>query len=137
MICKTRNEAIEIILAQEWPEGGLLVDITPAIKRRTDKQRKSLHLWLRMLSVALNDSGLEQKTVIEAMREGVELPWSDKTAKENLWRPIQLALTGEHSSNDIDTVEPSVICNTLSRWLSQTFAGFTPPPWPDRHGENN
>ena len=134
MICQTRNEAIELILAQEWPEGGLDVELTPVIKRRTDKQRKSLHLWLRMLTVALNDSGLDQKIVIEAMRKGVDLPWSDKTAKENLWRPIQLALTGEHSSNDIDTVEPSVICNTLSRWLSQTFDGFIPPPWPDRHG---
>lgn len=133
-ICKTRNEAIELILAQEWPEGGMEIDMQPATKRRTGQQRKALHLWLRMLAVALNDSGLDQKIVIEAMKQGVDLPWSDKTAKENLWRPLQVALTGEDSSNDIDTVQPSVICNSLSRWLSQTFDGFTPPPWPDRHG---
>ena len=99
---------------------------------RTSQQNRALHVFLGQLADVLNEAGLEQRTVMAAMTEGVERPWSTATTKENLWRPLQVAMTSKESTTDITTVEPSEIHKVLTRWLLNTFPGITVPAWPSR-----
>lgn len=98
-------------------------------KRRTYNQNRAMWLWLTQVALGLNAAGLEQRAVMSKMREGFDVPWTKDTAKENLYKPIMEAMTGKRSSTELDTVEPSLVCDTLGRWLSENF-GYEPPPWP-------
>lgn len=103
-------------------------------RRRTNTQNNSLHLWLELLANALNDAGLEMRLILEAAElEELDVPWTQASAKEILWRPVQKAHTTESSSTRVSTSDPHVICQTLTRFLADRF-NFTAPPWPDRYG---
>ena len=96
---------------------------------RTVTQNSAMWQWLTMVAEGLNDAGLEQRTVLSKMREGFDVPWNKDTAKQNMYNPIMEAMTGKTSSTELDTVEPSKVCETLGRWLSSEL-GYVPPPWP-------
>ena len=97
-------------------------------RTRTLKQNAALHKFFALLADALNDAGLDQRVVFEAMREGVEIPWNEATVKENLYKPILEAMTGKTSTTEMDTVDPSEVYNVLHRWLSSK--GFPCPDFP-------
>ena len=88
-------------------------------KQRTLLQNKSLHVYFDQLAAALNDAGWEMKKVLE--EKAVDIPWSGVRVKEVLWRPIQEALTGKHSTTEINTVDPTEIYAVLDRHLSEKF----------------
>ena len=45
-------------------------------KPKTSAQRNAFHLWCGQLAEELNDAGLDQKVVFDAMKEGVDIPWT-------------------------------------------------------------
>lgn len=95
------------------------------IKQRTPLQNKSLHKYYALLSVALNEAGLDvQKT----LRHDVEIPWNETLVKELIWRPVQEAMTDKYSTTELDRVEPSQIYEVLNRHLSEKFGIHV--PWP-------
>ena len=97
-------------------------------KQRTLTQNRCLHQWLRQLAADLNDSGLDMK---KTLRHDAEIPWSCERAKDFMWRPVQLAMTGEESTAEQITAAYPKIYEVIVRHLAQTH-GFTAPPWPDR-----
>jgi hypothetical protein len=96
---------------------------------RTDQQRKALEVFCRELAEALNDAGLDMK---KTLKPDIDIPWSQESVKDYLWRPIQEAMTGKHSSTDLDTVQPSAISDVLNRHLSEKFGIYV--PWPSERG---
>lgn len=98
---------------------------------KTDHQRNALHLYCERLAGALNDAGYEIKHVICA--NPVEIPWSKETVKDLLWRPIQEAMTGKYSTEDLSRVEPGEVYDVLSRHLGEKFGIFV--EWPHRKEE--
>ena len=88
----------------------------PKRKRRTNLQNKALHKFFQQLADALNDSGY---SVAKTLRHDVEIPWSRVTVKELLWRPVQEAMTGKHSTTELNTVDPSEIYEVLNRHLGE------------------
>ena len=102
------------------------------MKQRTAKQSDCLHLWLRQVSEVLNDAGLDMKTVL--MAKSVEVPWTEKSAKEVLWRPIQEAMTLYESTTEASTTDYPAIHDVLCRHFGQKM-GVTLPPWPDRFSQ--
>ncbi len=94
-------------------------------KQITDLQRKSMHLYCRMLSVALNDAGYDMKKVL---KPEVDIPWSDISVKEYLWRPIQKALTGKVSTTKTETKDHPYVYEVLARHMSEKFGVFV--AWP-------
>jgi len=82
---------------------------------RTPQQNKALHKYFDMLADVLNEAGLDQRVVL---KPGIDIPWSRDSIKEQLWRPIQLAMTGKESTTELDTKEPSQIYETLNRHLA-------------------
>lgn len=98
-------------------------------KSRTLTQNRALHKYCELLAGVLNDAGFEQRKVIEGMKAGFDLPWSKESVKEWLYRPVMQAMTDKRSTTELDTVEPSKICDVLGRHLAEKY-GITPPPFP-------
>lgn len=96
-------------------------------KQRTTQQNKALHLYCKMLSEALNDAGLDMKATL---KPEVAIPWTMENVKNSLWRPIQEALTGKHSTIDLDSVNPSDIHAILNRHMAEKFGISI--EWPSR-----
>ena len=94
-------------------------------RQRSGKQNSALHLYLRMLSDALNDAGYDQRKVL---KEGVDIPWTDTSAKNHLWRPIQEAMTGKESTTEPERGDYPKIYETLNRLTAQKFGISL--PWP-------
>ncbi len=102
--------------------------------KRTDTQNASLHLWLRQTAKALNDAGLDQRAVIEALQtRGLDLPWTEVSFKENVWRPIAKAMTHKESTTEANRIDYNAEYTALCKWFGQEF-GVTLPPWPTRYG---
>lgn len=94
-------------------------------KTRTSKQNNSLHQFLQDLADALNAAGLDMKTVL---KPEVEIPWTQSSAKEFLWRPIQQVMTGKDSTTEPTTKDYLAVQETLLRHLASKF-GVT-VEWP-------
>lgn len=87
--------------------------------QRTNLQNRSLHKFCEMVADALNDAGLDMKTVL---KPGIEIAWTQDNVKEYLWRPIQKAMYPQkESTTDLNTVEPSRIYEVLNRHLAEKF----------------
>lgn len=97
--------------------------------KRTSQQNRSLHLYCELLANALNDAGYEMKAVLAVKQ--VDVPWSPERVKEVLWRPIQIAMTGKHSTTELNRVEPGKIYEVLNRHIAQNFGVSVPFPSED------
>ena len=82
---------------------------------RTAQQNKALWLFFEMLAEALNDAGLDQRTVL---KPGIDIPWNKDSVHDQLWIPIQKALTGTDSTTELSTVDPSDVYEVLNRHLA-------------------
>jgi hypothetical protein len=85
---------------------------------RTTQQNKALHLFFTHLAEELNNAGLDMR---KTLKPEVSIPWSSKTVKEYLWRPIQKAQLGKESTKDLETVEIDKVFETLTRHLGEKF----------------
>lgn len=94
--------------------------------KRSNTQNASLHLFFRLLAEELNDAGLDQRTVL---KESVQIPWTETAIKEQIWRPIQQAVTGKASSTDLSRAEVGDIYEVLNRHLGSKFGVFV--EWPN------
>lgn len=128
-------------------------------KRRTALQNRSLHKWCELMAIALNDAGLDMKAVLfgrveqevmeyldtacpiikddvqgifDSFQERFDLPWTKTSVKDSLWRPVQIAMMDKESTTELETVDPSVICDTLNRHFSEKHGVYV--PWPSRRG---
>lgn len=117
------------MLEEAWRESRYLeVEITRKAKQRTLTQNRALHLFCQWLADTLNNGGFDMK---KTLRKDADIPWTGASVKEYLWRPVQEAMTGKHSTTEVTTVEPADIHEALCRHLA-TRLGITCPPWPKR-----
>ena len=94
---------------------------------RSQKQNNALHVYLRHLAEALNSGGLDMRKVLKAE---IDIPWTETSAKEHLWRPIQQIVTGKDSTTEPTTAQYPEIYETLDRHLAQKFGVSI--AWPTR-----
>ena len=86
--------------------------------QRTSLQNKSLHKYCELLGDALNDAGLDMRTVL---KPSVDIPWSKDTVKDQLWKPIQKAMLHKVSTTELDTVDTDKVYKVLDRHLAEKF----------------
>ena len=84
----------------------------------TSQQRKALELYFRQLAETLNDAGLDQRKVL---KPSIDIPWDQKSVKNQLWRQIQRAKTGKISTTELEPKEIDDIYEILSRHLAEKF----------------
>lgn len=90
-------------------------------KQRTRQQQKAIEVYCRELAKALNNAGYDQKKVFAAMKEGVEIPWSQESCKESLFKPIMQAVLKKDSTTELDTSEVSRVYDVLNRFTAERF----------------
>ena len=118
-------------LRGEYAEHGRIYMQVERADTRTGQQNKSLHVYCRELATALNDAGWEQRRFFsEVVKPGMDIPWRQPTVKENIWRPVQLAITGQRSSTRPRPDEYLGIYETINRNLGQATGVHV--PWPVR-----
>lgn len=101
----------------------------------TPTQRASLHLWFEMLARVMNDAGFDQTTFFKTYaKTGMQVPWTKHSVKEAFYKPTLDAMTGKKSTEEMDTKEPSEICQIIGRALSERL-GIEPPAWPTRFSD--
>jgi len=87
--------------------------------KRTLTQNAALHVFFSLLADELNNAGLDMK---RTLKESVEIPWTEKTVKDYLWRPIQEAVTSKHSTTELDRKEDiDKTYDVLMRHLGDKF----------------
>lgn len=97
-------------------------------KQRTSRQNNALHVWLGMVAKSLNDQGRDMKKTLKA---DVEIPWTTQTAKDHLWRPVQIAVCGQESTVDAAKVDYAKVFEVLNRHFGEKFNLHI--PWPVKH----
>lgn len=87
-------------------------------QQRTTLQNRALHLYFTLIAGALNDAGLDMRKVL---KPGVDIPWSGKTVKEHLWKPVLKAQLHKDSTTEMTTKEIDLIFDTINRYLGEKF----------------
>lgn len=100
-------------------------------KPRTRKQQNALELYCALLAEALNDAGLDMRVVL---KPEVKIPWTQASAKNHLWRPIQKIMTGKESSKDPKSNEYGEIYKVLDRHIAEEH--HVSVPWPCKENQN-
>jgi len=91
--------------------------------QRTLTQNAALHVYFKLISDALNDAGLDMRKVLKPT---IDIPWSPKTVKEYMWRPVMKAQLGKSSTTEMTTVDIDKVFDTINRHLAEKF-GITEP----------
>ena len=71
---------------------------------RTYRQNRTLHLLFRQMATALNDAGFE---ISHPFKPDLEIPWSEHSVKDLLYRPIITSYFKVERSSLLDTAQLS------------------------------
>lgn len=107
----------------EQQEAGKEYTYTIKEMRRSDIQNAALHAMFRRLSKALNDAGYDMKSDELTKKD---IPWSEYTIKEVLFRPIIKHMFDAKSSNELTKEELADAVETLFREIGKR-TGVTVP----------
>ena len=125
-----RRVFLEVVVGMVMAGKAPVVEFVDDDGARTKLQNSAMHLWFEMCAQTFNDAGIDLR---HAIREEVELPVTQNSFKEYIWRPLQKVLTGEHSTTKPSRKDYPLISETIIRHYAQKH-GLTLPAWPDRHG---
>ena len=93
---------------------------------RTIQQNKALHKWFELLAEALNDGGLDMKTVLKAE---IEIPWTKDMIKEHLWKPIQKLYLKKNSTANLSKKDDiDKIFDIINRQIGEKWGIYVPFP---------
>ena len=118
-----RATAIKALQATMIGDFGFHVHINTGA--RTAKQNSAMHKYFSMLADDLNAAGLDMR---KTLKPSVEIPWSQETVKEHLWRPIQSAVMGDESTTKLNRRQVSEVYEVLARHLSEKHGVTTAFP---------
>lgn len=94
-------------------------------EQRTKLQNNSMHKFYTDLAKAMNDAGY---SIEETMSQPLDMDWTPSTIKDLLWRKVQIAMTGKHSTKDLTTKQVGEIYEVINRHLCQAFGVHVPFP---------
>lgn len=83
--------------------------------QRSPLQNRALHLYFQLVADALNNAGLEKAVVLK----GLDAPWSKESIKEDIWRPVQIAMMGKSSTTELFTKDIDPIFDVINRHLAK------------------
>lgn len=121
------HELTEALIAR-LGEGWIVEFSRPS---RTQVQNNCIHRWCDEVAKRLNDAGFGVRGLLKLLSSKFEVPWSTLLVKNILYKPVLESQTGKSSTTQMDTVEPSRICQIVGHKISE-ITGITAPPWPDR-----
>lgn len=103
------------------------VDRVYTVKKetRTTRQNRTLHLLLRRMSEALNDAGFE---IPHPFKPDLEIPYSEESVKELLYRPIVNLYFKKKGSSDLSAEQFSESMTVLVDAVNRNTGVYVPIP---------
>jgi hypothetical protein len=119
------EEAVVLFEGRMKLIGAEIITVKKAEDQRTKKQNNALHLWFRLFAKDLNDAGYDMK---KTLREEIDIPWSEYSVKEQLWRPIEEVVTGKRSTKALSKEDVSKIYDIIDREIGKRTGVHTDFP---------
>jgi len=102
-------------------------------KTRSGRQAAALEVWCRNVAELFNSQGITREVHSTIYGDGfLECEWRQETVKNEVWRPMQVALTQRQSTTEASTLEMAEIYEGLVRAFGNK--GVQLPPWPIKKG---
>ena len=123
------NQQDLIALVDKLSQKGFIsfpVEVEIKKPQRTKRQNRSLYKYFSMLSQGLKAKDIDMLALFAA-RE-VSVPVSETMAKEQIWRPIQIAMFDKESTADLETHEVAQVYDVVNRKMVEMFEVNV--PWP-------
>ena len=92
---------------------------------RTYRQNRTLHLLFRQMATALNDAGFE---ISHPFKPDLEIPWSEHSVKDLLYRPIITSYFKVERSSLLDTAQLSESMEILVDAVNRNTGVLVPIP---------
>ena len=92
---------------------------------RTWRQNNTLHLLFRQMAKALNDAGFE---IPHPFKPDLEIPYSEESVKELLYKPIITMYFKVGRSTDLDTEQLSESMTILVDAVNRNTGVYVPIP---------
>ena len=99
-------------------QNTIVADVKGVRCLRTELQNRSLHLYYTLLATAFNDAGLTVMVVLKALFKTPNFAWSAHLIKELIWRDVQEQTLGTTSTTKLETVNVSMIYDSINRATS-------------------
>lgn len=91
-------------------------------RQRTDAQNAAIHVFCRLIAEELNAAGYEMKVNSPVLKSQIEVPWTQESVKDFIWRKVQISLYPEkESSVKLERTEVSEVADVISRYLGEKF----------------
>jgi hypothetical protein len=92
---------------------------------RTYRQNRTLHLLFRRMAKGLNEAGHE---ISHPFKPELEIPWSEHSVKELLYRPIITSYFKLERSSDLDAAQLSESMEILIDAVNRNTGVYIPIP---------
>ena len=92
---------------------------------RTYRQNRTLHLLFRRMAEALNEGGFE---IAHPFKPDLEIPWSEHSVKDLLYRPIISSYFKVERSSLLDTAQLSESMDILVDAVNRNTGIYVPIP---------
>ena len=103
-------------------------------KTRSGRQAAALEVWCRNVAELFNSQGITREVHSTIYGSGfLECEWRQETVKDEVWRPMQVALTQRKSTTEATTLEMAEIYEGLV--LAFGNKGVQLPAWPIKKGD--
>ena len=91
-------------------------------RQRTDTQNAAIHVFCRLIAEALNGAGYEMKVDSPVLRSEVEVPWTQDSVKDFIWRKVQMSLyPAKEATVKLERTEVSEVAEVIIRHLGEKF----------------
>jgi len=111
---------------------GKMVDIVVRKSKRTDRQNRSLHLFLSQVAEALDKEGFTVQDVTAQIKKA-EIHPTQEILKEIVWRPLQEIILGTKSTTELGKGDVDKVYEVFNKWLGENFHLHV--PWPAYENE--
>ena len=112
-------------------QNTIVADVKGERCLRTELQNRSLHLYFTLLATAFNEAGLTVMVVLKALFKTPNFAWSAHLIKERIWRDVQEQTLGTTSTTKLETVNVSMIYDSINRATSDKLGVSV--PFPDKY----
>lgn len=105
--------------------GGVVMEEEKKYPQRTKQQNKAIHVLFKLLADTLNEHGFDMK---KTLKPEIDIPWSQLSVKEFLWRPVQEAQVQKSSTTELTTKEIDEVFDTINKHLGERLGLHVPFP---------
>jgi len=120
-ITSTDAQAAALNAISELPDNGRYeVIIKETSKGRSGKQNKSLHLYLRMMTLKFNEAGVDQAMTFQKFRSGFSIPVTEYFLKE-VFQTVSEDMTGEKHTSKLTTKQMQEVYEAFNFGMGAKF----------------